>query len=206
MSRKPRRQSPAPVAQVLAPVTQTETAISETTSEDTTMQTETPVAVEQPVVEVLPSTSPVAFRSMLSNTEAYEAATLIARRFKSDVYFSFNNLDEVHVAPSKTTRATSAATPRAPRKVGEPMGKRKILVEMALRPEGASGAELAVALGWVITSPWKWEYTNKTGRGVADVYGYDLRIAKDDQGKTRFYLTKPTPVEVAEQESAGDAA
>jgi hypothetical protein len=75
-----------------------------------------------------------------------------------------------------------------------PTGKRAILIELASRPQGATTDELAAATGWIVASPWKWEFTRKDGKGAADVYGYDLAIARLANGRACYTLTKrPAP-------------
>lgn len=99
--------------------------------------------------------------------------------------------------PAKEAKQAKAAVkaPKAANGNGNatgPTGKKAQMVEMCLRPEGASPKELAEALDWT-GAPWKWFLTNPKGEGVCDRFGYGLEVIKAADG-TRYKLTPPAGV------------
>jgi hypothetical protein len=111
-------------------------------------------------------------------------------------------IDATHLAAVKAASKPAGkprdpnAEPRAAKTA--PEGKRLIVVNLAMRPEGVSTKELVAATGWN-GCPWAWSFQNPQGTGLADRYGYGFSKAKVE-GEVRYFLV-PAPA-VTEAQAA----
>ena len=109
-------------------------------------------------------------------------------------------IDAAYIARAKAAKAvapkkakTTSGEPKAEKT--EPTGKRLEVVNLAMRPQGASTAELVAATGWK-GAPWRWSFRNKHGTGLADRYAYDFRTETVD-GTVRYFLARATQTAAA---------
>lgn len=96
-------------------------------------------------------------------------------------------------ASSATRKATATRTARATVDAanGEakgPKGKTADVIALAMRPEGATVAELVALTGWT-KAPWSWNFTNPQGTGWCQKFGYTFRAEKGEDRKVRYFLT-----------------
>lgn len=80
-------------------------------------------------------------------------------------------------------KAEKAPAEAKTRKEG-PSGMRAKIIELALRPEGVTPAELNELTEWK-GAPWKWLFSNPKGTGFADRWGYKLSVMKN--GRSASY-------------------
>lgn len=82
-------------------------------------------------------------------------------------------------------RAKAEKAPAEPKARKEaPSGMRAKIIELALRPEGVTPAELNELTEWK-GAPWKWLFSNPKGTGFADRWGYKLSVVKN--GRSASY-------------------
>ncbi|MET3996017.1 hypothetical protein ABID65_007689 [Bradyrhizobium sp. S3.9.2] len=87
-------------------------------------------------------------------------------------------------APAKKKKA--AATKRDS---DNPSGMTAELVKLALRASGVTPAQLNEHSKWK-GAPWKWFFSNPKKTGVADRFGYKLKVERDGRAVTYFLTAK----------------
>jgi hypothetical protein len=96
-------------------------------------------------------------------------------------------------ASSATRKASATRTARATVDAANggakgPKGKTADVIALAMRPEGATVAELVALTGWT-KAPWSWNFTNPQGTGWCQKFGYTFRSEKGEDRKVRYFLT-----------------
>ena len=87
---------------------------------------------------------------------------------------------------AKKVAAKKAATKRDGDK---PSGMTAELVKLALRASGVTPAQLNEHSKWK-GAPWKWFFSNPKKTGVADRFGYKLKVERDGRAVTYFLTAK----------------
>ncbi|MEY9179705.1 hypothetical protein [Bradyrhizobium sp. USDA 313] len=93
--------------------------------------------------------------------------------------------------PVKKTAAnrTAAKKPAAKRDDAAPSGMTAELVKLALRACGVTPAQLNEHSKWK-GAPWKWFFSNPKKTGVADRFGYKLKVERNGRAVTYFLTAK----------------
>jgi len=89
------------------------------------------------------------------------------------------------VKKAKTTKAAKKAPVK--RNADAPSGMTAELVKLALRDKGVTPAQLNEHSKWK-GAPWKWFFSNPKKTGVADRFGYKLKVERDGRAVT-YHLT-----------------
>ncbi|UGY13755.1 hypothetical protein HAP48_0035065 [Bradyrhizobium septentrionale] len=100
------------------------------------------------------------------------------------------------VAKKKTKPAKKKATAAPVKKAAatkrdsdKPSGMTAELVKLALRASGVTPAHLNERSKWK-GAPWKWFFSNPKKTGVADRFGYKLKVERDGRAVTYFLIAK----------------
>jgi hypothetical protein len=137
----------------------------------------------------------LAIGGLPATSRAHGWATEIARKLRRPIDIldiDGNRLGTVDTAYLTAVKLATRGIPKGPSKPREektaPEGKRLQVVELCMRPEGASTKELIALTGWH-GCPWKWTIgNNKNGTGLCDRYGYSFHTGKVD-GEVRYFLS-----------------
>jgi hypothetical protein len=89
-------------------------------------------------------------------------------------------------ATAAPAKKKAAATKRDSDK---PSGMTAELVKLALRASGVTPAQLNEHSKWK-GAPWKWFFSNPKKTGVADRFGYKLKVERDGRAVTYFLTAK----------------
>lgn len=89
-------------------------------------------------------------------------------------------------ATAAPAKKKAAATKRDSDK---PSGMTAELVKLALRASGVTPAELNERSKWK-GAPWKWFFSNPKKTGIADRFGYKLKVERDGRAVTYFLTAK----------------
>ncbi|MCA1419476.1 hypothetical protein [Bradyrhizobium sp. BRP23] len=92
------------------------------------------------------------------------------------------------VAAAKKVTASKTAAPKR-EGADQPSGMTAELVKLALRPSGVTPAELNEHSKWK-GAPWKWFFSNPKKTGVADRFGYKLKVERNGRAVTYFLTEK----------------
>ncbi|MET3969113.1 hypothetical protein [Bradyrhizobium sp. S3.9.1] len=93
-------------------------------------------------------------------------------------------------AVKKPAAKVAAKKPAAPKRNSDkPSGMTAELVRLALRASGVTPAQLNEHSKWK-GAPWKWFFSNPKKTGVADRFGYKLKVERDGRAVTYFLSTK----------------
>ena len=98
----------------------------------------------------------------------------------------------VKPARAKTTTKKPAARKKpaaTKRNSDKPSGMTAELVKLACRASGVTPAQLNEHSKWK-GAPWKWFFSNPKKTGVADRFGFKLKVERDGRAVTYFLTAK----------------
>lgn len=150
-------------------------------------ETGKPVTIRHPVTDkvlatVKPEGEPKRTKQQAAaNLKAAKAATKEAKMSKTA------KKPAAKKATAKKPAAKKAASPKG--NGDKPVGMTGELVKMALRASGVTPAQLNEHSKWK-GAPWKWFFSNPKKTGVADRFGYKLKVERDGRAVTYFLTAK----------------
>jgi hypothetical protein len=157
-----------------------------------------PVTIRNPITDkVLATVKPDGQTSEPRRTKQQAAANLKAAKEATKKEKAMKKASaKTEKAPAKKAAAKKAPAKKvakkaaAPRGNGEkPVGMTGELVKLALRDKGVTPAQLNDHSKWK-GAPWKWFFSNPKKTGVADRFGYKLRVEKEGRAVTYFLTAK----------------
>ncbi|MGY3130098.1 type IV secretory pathway TrbL component [Bradyrhizobium sp. USDA 4501] len=93
------------------------------------------------------------------------------------------------VKKAKPVKKTAAKKSAAKRDGDAPSGMTAELVKLAMRACGVTPAQLNEHSKWK-GAPWKWFFSNPKKTGVADRFGYKLKVERNGRAVTYFLTEK----------------
>jgi hypothetical protein len=132
----------------------------------------------------------ISIEGLPASSRAYGYARDLCRKLRLPVMVRSSTGDPICTVTRDAIAAAKRAE-KAPRKARagkeQPEGKRLQVVNLCLRPEGATVKELVELTGWH-KAPWKWMLgKNSKGTGFCDRYGYEFSQS-DRDGATCYHL------------------
>jgi hypothetical protein len=153
-------------------------------------ETGKPVTIRNPVTDkVLTTVKPEAPKrtkqQAAANLKAAKAASAKAKKEKT---MAKTATAKKKPAAKKATAKKATAKVAKP-KSDKPVGMTGELVKLALREKGVTPAQLNEHSEWK-GAPWKWFFSNPKKTGVADRFGYKLRVEREGRAVTYFLTAK----------------
>lgn len=105
---------------------------------------------------------------------------------------------EEAAAKKNRVRVEQADRPKRTRGDGsKPVGMQALVVELCMRPQGATPAQLKELTKWQGT-PWKWFLGNNPKlTGLADRFGYEFEARKGAGKEVTYFLRQPASVDTS---------
>ena len=158
-------------------------------------ETGKPVTIRNPVTDkVLATVKPDGEAKEAKRTKQQAAANLKAAKAASAKAKKEKTMAKT--ATAKKPAAKKATAKKATAKVAKPksngdkpVGMTGELVKLALREKGVTPAQLNEHSKWK-GAPWKWFFSNPKKTGVADRFGYKLKVEREGRAVTYFLTAK----------------